>query len=400
MVYLNEMEYIEAYGYFLVDEAFNARQMYLELYELMPEVSLTEAEIMVLNEAALDNLKNFVITIGKRISEAIARFVDRISQLTEVDTKWLQENKTIILGEGVVNGATFNNLYKYTNIAQVANTKIVDPCNQTILEANKEKWTDEEGYASTNADFGITGFRYNANGDSLQNQLQKFFRGDKEDNVNSNRLNQEERTRYFQYCTQIFPAAKTTINAEKDALKQVANDLESYIATKRSQQNVPPQPSDVTTTQTTQTTQQTVASGTTGTNTASANASFVFGTEDSFFNEVDIKQVKDQDTDGAGPKPNNAVGNNVDTKVNPEKKNKEEITQISRAVRTYYKINSKKLSAKMNISLEAYKSRLKLLKWYVRASQKDKGKNTQTVENNAPQNANQQNNTSMASAFN
>ena len=126
MRYLNETEYIESYSYFLVDEVFNARQMYIDMIETLDINTLNESEIMALNEAALDNLKNFVITIGKRVAEAIGRFVDRIEQITGINDKWLNENKEAILKPGVVGGATFNNLYKYTNIDQVVNNKIVD----------------------------------------------------------------------------------------------------------------------------------------------------------------------------------------------------------------------------------------------------------------------------------
>ena len=53
----------------------------------------------------------------------------------------------------------------------------------------------------------------------------------------------------------------------------------------------------------------------------------------------------------------------------------------------------------MNVCIEAYRSRLKLLKWYVKASGKDNGKNNAEVANNTPQNAQQTNNASMAAAF-
>lgn len=402
MMYLNENEYIDSYEYFLVDEAFNARQMYLEMIETLDINVMTEAEIIALSEAALDNLKNFVITIGKRIAEAISRFINRIEQFVGVDRKWLNDNQGAILKEGVVSGATFDNLYNYTNIDQVVNSNICDSCNTTELETNKEAWADEDGYLSSR-ESSIAGFTYNPNsGDSFQDQLQRFFRGEKQNNVPSDRLDREARVKYFQFCLQTFPAAKTTINAEKDTLKQAANDLETYIASKRSQQNNTPQPTDVTGTETTTTTQQTVASGTAASGSPTmnatatpANASFEFESQDTFFNEVDINgKPKEQNTSG-----NQTTTTKVDTKVDPAKKNKEEIAQISKAVRTYYKVNSKKLSAKMNVCIEAYKSRLKLLKWFVSASKKDNGKNNEQVANNAPQNVQQTNNTSMAAAF-
>ena len=404
MRYLNEEEYIESYEYFLVDEAFNARQMYIDMIEVMGINTLNEAEIIALNEATLDNLKNFVITIGKRIAEAISRFIDRIQQLIGVDTKWLNDHQADIMKEGVVTGSTFNNLYNYTNIDQVINTNIADTCTQQDMENNKERWADEEGYLSSRGT-NVAGFTYNpSSGDSFQDQLQKFLRGDKQNDVPSSKLDNQTRAKYFQFCLQTFPAAKTTINADKDTLKRTANDLEAYIATKRSQQNNAPQPTDVTGTQTTTTTQQTVASGTAASTSPTVNATatpvnaaFEFETQDSFFNEVDIKtenQPKEQNTSG-----NQTTTTKVDTKVDPAKKRNEEINQISKAVRTYYKVNSKKLSAKMNVCIEAYRSRLKLLKWYVKASGKDNGKNNAEVANNTPQNAQQTNNASMAAAF-
>ena len=295
-----------------------------------------------------------------------------------------------------------NNLI--TNIDQVINTNIADTCIPQELENNKEHWADEEGYLSSRGT-GVAGFTYNpASGDSFQDQLQKFLRGDQQNDVPSSKLDNQTRAKYFQFCLQTFPAAKTTINADKDTLKRTASDLEAYIATKRSRQNNAPQPTDVTGTQTTTTTQQTVASGTAASTSPTvnatatpANAAFEFETQDSFFNEVDIKtenQPKEQNTSG-----NQTTTTKVDTKVDPAKKRNEEINQISKAVRTYYKVNSKKLSAKMNVCIEAYRSRLKLLKWYVKASGKDNGKNNAEVANNTPQNAQQTNNASMAAAF-
>ena len=405
MTYLNETEYIESYEFFLVDEAFNARQMYIDMIEVMGIDTLNEAEIIALNEATLDNIKNFVITIGKRIAEAIGRFIDRVDQLTGISRRWLNENQAAIRQAGEISGSTFNNLYEYTNIDQVVNTNIADTCTNDELEANKDKWQDEESYL-TNRGTKIAGFTYNpAAGDSFQDQLQKFFRGRKMENVPSNWLKADIRTDYLEYCLATFPAAKTTINAEKDTLKQSANNLETYIANKRSQQKNAPQPTDVTGTETTTTTQQTVASGVTASSSPNinatgtpANASFEFETQDSFFNEVEIKNNND-----GSPKEQNTAGQNtntttkVDTKVDPAKKNKEEIAQASKAIRTYYKVNSKKLSAKMNICIEAYRSRFKLLKWYVNASKKKSTDNKPA--DNTPQNTQPNNNTSMAAAF-
>ena len=409
MKYLNENDYIESYGYFLIDEAFNAREMFLEMTEIMCLTKpLDEASIIALNEAALDNLKNFVITIGKRIAEAIGRFISRIEQITGVDRKWLNENQANITKAGVITDATFNNFYRYTNVDTIANTKIADECNQTILEANKDKWADEEGYISTNPTLGIPGFTYNAtSGNSLQDQLQSFLRGQREDNVKSDVLTQEVRSRYLAYCLEVFPAAKTTINNDKQTLKNTADNLESYIATKRSQQNVPTQPTETTTTQTTQTTQQTVASGTAASTsptvnatgaTGAANASFEFETSETFFNEVD---VKDQNTKGQNTNTTTKVNQQV-TGDGAEAKQKDEIAAISKAVRTYYRVNSKKLSAKMNVCTEAYRSRIKLLKWFVKASADRKP--AANANNNKQNNAEQQNNApqntgNMADAF-
>ena len=410
MKYLNENDYIESYGYFLIDEAFNARQMFLEMTEVIADDKiLDEATIIALNEAALDNLKNFVINIGKRIAEAISKFISRIEQITGVDRKWLNDNQAKILRNGVVADATFNNFYKYTNVDTIANTPIMDECNNTILDANKEKWTDEEGYISTNPTLGIPGFSYNsASGNSLQDQLQSFLRGPREDNVKSDVLTTEVRQKYLAYCLEVFPSAKTTINNDKQRLKNTADNLESYIATKRSQQNVPTQPSETTTTQTTQTAQQTVASGQASSSptvnvtgqTAAANAAFKFETQDSFLNEVDVKE---QNTKGQNTNTTTKVDQNV-TGEGAEKKKNDEIAQISKAVKTYYRVNSKKLSAKMNICTEAYRSRIKLLKWFVKASEgrqpaANAQNNNRQNNNNQQQNNAPQNNGNMADAF-
>ncbi len=367
MKYMNFDDYVESYGYFLIDEAFNARQMYLEMMDLAPEGYVTEAQIIALSEGVIENLKNFIITIGKRISEAIAKFIGRVQQVTEMDSKWLNDNQAIIMRAGVIDGATFNNFHDYDNVDQIVNTKVIDDCNRTILESNKDRWEDEEGYISTNTDLGIAGFRYNAGGSSLKDQLQTFLRGPRQDNVSSSILNQQTRGKYFQYCLQTFPAAKTTINAEKEALAHIIDDLEAYIESERSKHVAPVQPSDVSTTQAGETIQANVNPSTPA-NVQATPAAFEFDTADSFFNEVDIKSPK-----VTNKVADNKVDQKVDTQVNYGKKKNEEITKISKAARSYFRVNSKKLSAKMNICMEAYRTRLKLLKWYVNESQKDKG---------------------------
>lgn len=417
MRYVTRDEYIESYGYFLIDEAFNARQMYMEMIGFLSdgEIPLTESAVVSLNEAVLDNIKNFVITMGKRISEAITKFIEKIEEFIGADKKWLAENQGTILANQVIkNGAIIDNFYKYTNISQVINTSIVDDCNQTILEANKDKWENEEGYVSTKPDLGIAGFTYDANsGNSLQDQIQTFLRGEKVDNMPSEQLTPKMRKEFFEYCLTTYPAAKTSITVEREKLKNVAANLDSYIATKRSETKVAPQPTETTGTQTTQTTQQTVASGAasaspttnaTG-NPAPTNAAFDFEPKYDFFNEVDIKNDNTSNNTN-GEKQNTTT--NVNQKVTgpeAEAKKEDETAAIAKAIKTYFNVNSKKLSAKMNVCTEAYRNRLKLLKWYVGIVKKktDESKN-QKGQNNQQQNQNNQqqnqnNNGSMADAF-
>ena len=380
MQYLNELEYIESYDYFLIDEAFNARQMFMEMMDLMPEGYLTEAQLISLNEGVIENLKNFVITIAKRIAAAISKFIGRVEQIIGIDKKWLNDNQTNLAKGGVVAGGVFNNFHKYTNIDQVANNTIVDDCNQAILESNKEKWADEEGYISTNPTLGIPGFQYKNGGDSLKDQIQSFLRGERIDGAKSEEvLTPDVRAKYIQYCSQVFPSVATTINAEKETLKAVTDALERYIETKRSQQIAPPQPSDVTSTQTAEPVQANVNPSQPA-NVSAVPAAFEFTTADEFLDEVDIKNASPEPKKTNSTTTNNAgVNGKIDTKVDSEKKRNEELAQISKATRTYFKVNSAKLSAKMNVCVEAYRTRIKLLKWYLNESTKNKGENVKPV---------------------
>jgi hypothetical protein len=384
-------DYTQPYEYFLVDEAFNATQIYLEMMDTLNDnngIPLNESTIVSLNEAFMDNLKNFVITIGKRVAEAIGKFINRIAEIFNQDSKWVNENQATIRQNKVVSGTTIENYYPYNTIDTAIKTVIADDCNQAILEQNKEKWEDEKGYISTNPDLGIPGFTYNnASNDSLQVQIQNYLRGDKVASMDSSQLNADTRGRMLGYCLTAFPSIKTSINGDREKLKRSAEDLEQYIATRRSQNNTPTQTTQVSNAQTTET--NTTTAQTTQNVSAKVEESVSYeDTMNMYFNEVDIKEP----TKAAAKK------QNTETNVNDLKK-KDDSKVLAKAVRTYYKVNSKKLSAKMNICVEAYRSHIKLLKWYVKAVNNEQKNTNNNQQNNNPAPVNNTPNRSMADAF-
>jgi hypothetical protein len=384
-------DYTQPYEYFLVDEAFNATQIYLEMMDTLNDnngIPLNESTIVSLNEAFMDNLKNFVTTIGKRVAEAIGKFVNRIEEIFNQDSKWLNDNQATIRQNKVVSGTTIENYYPYNTIDTAIKTVIADDCNQAILEQNKEKWEDEKGYISTNPDLGIPGFTYNnASNDSLQVQIQNYLRGDKVASMDSSQLNADTRGRMLGYCLTAFPSIKTSINGDREKLKRSAEDLEQYIATRRSQNNTPTQTTQASNAQTTET--NTTTAQTTQNVSAKVEESVSYeDTMNMYFNEVDIKE----------PAKTAAKKQNTETNVNDLKK-KDDSKVLAKAVRTYYKVNSKKLSAKMNICVEAYRSHIKLLKWYVKAVNNEQKNTNNNQQNNNPAPVNNTPNRSMADAF-
>ena len=75
-----------------------------------------------------------------------------------------------------------------------------------------------------------------------------------------------------------------------------------------------------------------------------------------YFNEVDINDKNPNSTPG-----NQADVNKANEKLEADaKKNRDKA--ISNATKSYIKVNTQKMSAKMNIAIEAYRQCMKILK--------------------------------------
>lgn len=365
--------FIEDYNLFLVEEQFNAVETYLSMMEAngINELVINESTIISLNEAKFDNLKNFLINICKRLSEAFDKFINRINELFKADEKFLNNNMKIITSDQIIkNEATISDYYSYNGLIKKLATITFKPTTSAEIVAKAEagQWQTPEDYLKNGGATGINGFTYDANKGSIKDQIEDYLRANKS-NISSNALNAEIRANLAGYCKNDFPQIKKLIDADKAALKTFGKAMDSFIATSTSNSNQ----------QTTSTVQQSI-SITPANQPAEQNASFSY--EDTmlhYFNEVDINNNN----------PNAIPGNQA--KINKENEKSEADAKkdrdkaISNATKSYIKVNTQKMSAKMNIAVEAYRQCMKILKWYVKEYNKQ---NKEEKETNNEKNKN------------
>ena len=355
---INE-SFIEDYNMFLIEEQFNAVETYLEMMEAngIIELSINESTVISLNEAKFDNLKNFLINICKKLSEAMDRFIGRLGDLTKLDQKFLDDNMKIITSDEIIkNEATISNYYSYKDLMNklAAVSFKATTSGEITAKAEAGQWQTPEDYLKQGGATGINGFTYDANKGSIKEQIEDYLRSTKQD-ISSNAINRTIRSNLVGYCKNDFPQIKKLIDADRAALKTFGQAMDSYIATSSSNSEQ----------QTTATVQQSVS---VNPSTQETNAAFSY--EDTmmhYFNEVEINDKT----------PNNTPGNQAEVNKNNEKAEanvkKDKDKAISNATKSYIKVNTQKMSAKMNIAIEAYRQCMKILKWYVKEYKKQNG---------------------------
>ena len=353
------------YAGFLIEEQFNAIDMFIEATKI---TGLNESVTLeVLDEAVLDNLKNFLIGIGEKISETIGKFLDRVSELFSNSGKFLGANENKIKSDFIVKDVTLSNYYSYDNLITKLGTLTFKPTTAAELEtqAENDRWQTAEDYRKTA--LNIPGFVYKEDGDSFKDQLSNFLRGQKQD-IKSETINKEIRTSMFNFILKEFPTIKEAINKDKATVKSFGREMDTYIATKKNNSNA---------TVTSTVTQ--ASSITTGETTQSTNSAFTYqDTIDTYFNEVEIKQNKDPGDSG------------VQKSFNKDEPNKKDdiIKKMSAASKSYVKVNTDKLTIKMNILVEAQKQDMKILKWYVNQYNKNQKENKKNEKENNKNNEN------------
>lgn len=362
-----ENDYIYSNEYFIIDQIYNDKILEYKISNIfgtdnnigiLKENNINEYKSIYLNEGVIDSIKEFVIRIAKKCIEIINKFFTKTKKLNDINKSWLDKNSKIILSSKNIIGKTIDiPYYEYPNIINILKSTLVNKCNTNVLESKANIWKDEDGYILDNNTINIQGFKYNTSSkDNIQIQIENHLRGTYHENMLSDNLNVTIRKDMYIYCNSIFKSLDTIINMEKEVLKNVAKDLDIYLA------NISLHNNSKAIGNNTNTTNNTIN------DTTNTNASYYYDDTNwtDFFNE-------------------DKINTKIDT-TNSITNNKNDIINISKAIKTYYNINTKLISAKMNISMEVYKQYMKYLKWYI------SNYNTNTSTN--------MNNVSMADSFN
>ena len=338
---------VDSYAMFLLEEQFNTRDIYIEMCKATG-ISLTESQ-MSLQEVSFNNLKNFLSNIAEKISTAINNFVERITELSDRNAEFLQKNSKIILTGDTINADTkFNGYRSYDGLtAKITNmTFKLATAAEVETQAMAGKWQTPEDYIKT--DLNIQGFTYKEGGDPLKTQIVNFLKGEAK-TVPDEFLTKEVRSNMYGYCVNDFKALKKLVEADKESLKKFALSMDQYLATKKS--------GETTTAATTTTTQTATVAG--GTATGNVNAAYSYeDTMAEYFHEDDGVKVEKENPGASGVK----KSFNGDDEAKKEDDNS---TKVIKASKSFIKVNSQKISAKMKVSVDAYKQSMKLLKWYV-----------------------------------
>ena len=386
-----DIQSVEEYANILIaHETFDAINSYLAMLEAEGSEGLVLNESVIpLDEAALDNLKNYLIGICEKISQTLQKFITRVDELIGIDKKFLANNKDKILSNTkITETATLDNYYSYADLMNKVATLTFKSVSSEEIETKAENglWQTVDDYMKTDGNPNLEGFVYNPNGGSVKEQIETSLRGRKQ-SISSDQLGTDMRANIYKYCTTDFPTIKEATNADMAALKQFGKAMDTYISTtKNSNDRVEfstevnvKSPNEV----------------------AAQNASFSYeDTIATYFNEVDIKNDTDPNTAGI---PKNQAAANADNQKAEADEKKQREQAISKAVKSYIKASSQILSAKMNIAVEAYRQSMKILKWYVNAynKQTENGKKNQANQQNNPtgNNNNNQNNKSISDAI-
>lgn len=353
---------INEYALFLIESQFNAMNNFMEMNSAL---GLIDADTEALQEAAFDNLKNFLVNLFGRISETLGKFFNVASEKVTNNAEFLKKNGAIILSDKNAKGATITGLYTYKDIT---NRLLNDMKFKAITPAEIEEkaragqWQNVEDYAKD--DLKINGFAYKT-GEPLKQQLLNYLRGGKIE-MSSEHLNKDMRTTMYKYCNAEILQIRQSIEAEKTAIKQFGTTMDQYLATKKNNSKAA----------VTSTTTQTIQTGTTTTANAEVNSAFTYqDTINTYFNEVDITQNKNPGDSGVKQSLDGDKAEDINKK-------------IINACKSCIKANTTKLSAQLKMSMEVYNAYMKVLKWYVKqintenANTKKNNKNQTTQNNN------------------
>lgn len=369
---------VDEYTEMLIEEEYNSIQIHLALLECLGEntLALNESTLISLDEAAFDNLKNYLINLCKKISDTIGRFVTRIEEYTKMNQRFFEANKDKIVSNVKINEtATFTNYYSYSNLMKNLSAVTFKGVNSTELETKAENnmWQTPEDYFKTDGKPVISGFTYNPNGGSIKEQVEDALRG-KAKEISSTQINQHVRANLLNYCTNDFQTIKKLTDTDMAALKQFGKAMDTYIATLSNNNGDQVEFNQEVNVKSSSEVQ-------------AQNASFGYEeTMLTYFNELEIEK----DGSPTNGTPNNQAAINKENQKAEANEKKERISKISKAVKSYIKANSQMLSAKMNIATEAYRQSTKILKWYVTEYNKQQGggdnKNSNTRQNNGNNN--------------
>lgn len=375
----NDVETLDEYAIALETQRYNSIRCYLAMLEAcgMDSISLNESTIISLDEAAFDNLKNFLINICKKISDVLGQFGARVDDLMNADKKFLADNKNIILSDVKIQKPfKLDNYYPYGSLVKKVSALNFKGISSAELEAKAEnkQWQTPEDYIKTDGKPNIEGFVYNPDA-GIKEQVLKALKGEPI-TIGGNQVGPQMRQNLFNYCTNEFPNMKELTNADLAALKQFGKAMDTYLASAKNG---------------TQTQFNQEVNVKSSSEVQAQNASYTY--EDTmriYFNEdgVDIKPV-DSDPNAAGIPKNQAAADADNKKAEADSK-KEKETAISNAVKSYIKANSQIMSAKMSAIVTAEKQSMKILKWYVKEynNQTGKGKEKPANKNN-PEGGNQ-----------
>ena len=379
---LYNIDPVDEYALFLAEEELITIETYLAMMKAngMNEIAINESTIISLDEAAFDNLKNYLINICKKISDTIGRFVDRVTELSGADKKFLDQNTDRLVSDVMItNTATLTNYYPFSNLmANLAKITFSATTNGE-LETRGEagQWQTVDDYFTQGGQ--VAGIPFVAGKGSYKEQIMDNIRGNAQD-ISSNNITQRIRSNLLGFCKNDYPSIKNLINTDLNTLRIFGKLMDTYISTLSNNNNA----------QTTSTVQQTITVQ--GGELQAQQAAFSYeDTMEMYFNEVDIKQ-----DNPINQVPKNQAAANANMAKEEANAQKDRNKAIINATKSFIKGNSQKMSAKMNLAQEAYRQSMKILRWYLREYNKQMGENNKQNNNQNNQQQNNSNNQNIS----
>lgn len=383
----HDNEAIDEYSLALETQRYNSIRCYLAMLEAcgMDTIALNENTIISLDEAAFDNLKNYLVNICKKISDVLGQFALRVDELVKGDQKFLEENRDKLLSNTKIEkDFKLDNYYPYGNLVKKVSALTFQGVSSAEIETKAENnmWQTAEDYVKTDGKPNIEGFVYNPNGGSIKEQVLKALKGDPI-TISGNQVGPQMRQNLYNYCTVEFPNMKQLTDADLAALKQFGKAMDTYLASAKNNNGQVEFNQEVNVKSSSEVQAQ--------------NASFTYeDTMKMYLNEIEVRS--DTDPNAAGIPKNQAAANADNEKQEADEKKARE-KAISNAVKSYIKANSQILSAKMSAIVTAKKQSMQIFRWYLKAynDQTNNGKEKQANRQNNPTGKN--NNQSISDAI-